>query len=96
MPAVVVLEEEVEVVRVAEQGALDGEFLDVGGAGELQRLGGLEVGGGGEVEVVAVGEEFQGLGGGRMRGGAEEDRVQAYNAGEAVFFVERLCYSSRF
>lgn len=52
----------------------------------MERLGRLELGGGGEVEVVAVGEEVQGFGRGGVGGGADEDGVQADDAREAVSF----------
>lgn len=60
----VVDEEEGEALDAAEEGALDGDLLDLGGARELELLGGRGVLGGGEVEVVAVDEDLEGARGG--------------------------------
>lgn len=72
----VVGQEEAQPLHLAEEGALDGYLLDLGGLGELERLHGLQVLGGGEVEVVAVDEEVAGPRGRVGRRGPEEDGVQ--------------------
>lgn len=80
--AKVVREEQRQALDLAEEGALDGDVLDVGGLGELEGLGGLGLLGRGEVEVVAVEEQTEGLGragGGR---GAQEEGVELYLGGK--------------
>lgn len=64
--AVVILDEKRQAADAVEEGALDGMFLELGGAGQGERLGRLGGGGGDivEVEVVAVEVDVEGLGGG--------------------------------
>lgn len=74
--AVIIFHEQRQAVRVAEQGALDGDFLDAGGSREMDGLCGGNIGCGGEVEVVVVNKQVEGLGRRGGVGGAEEEGVE--------------------
>lgn len=61
--AKVVGEEEHQTLDLAEQRPANGDFLEFARLGELEGLHGVELFGGGKVDVVAVDEEVQGFGG---------------------------------
>lgn len=70
--------------------AVQRHFENIGpgqGLRDLEGLGWGEVGGGCEVEVVAVFEELHGFRGGGRRGGPDENGVDFYLASEAVGVV---------
>lgn len=81
--AKVVGEEERQAAHGVEARAPHGEFLDLRGLAELKGLGRRGVVGRGEVDVVPVEEDVQGLGGRGGGGGAQEDGVEFYLGGEA-------------
>ena len=89
--APIVLEKQVQRSYRIEERAFDGDFLDVVALCELEYLGWWEIGGSAEVEVVAVDEEFEGLGCAGGGGGAEEDAVEADLGCEAI-----LCLAMAF
>lgn len=85
--AMIILDEQGEAVRVAKERSADGEVLDFVCARDCEGLGWSAVDGGGKVEVVGVAKEFEcGWAGGGV-GGAEEDGVEFYYAGESGWMV---------
>ena len=57
--AVVIFEEEVQVVHISERGSLDRQLLDVISSRDMERLSWGEIGGSREVEVIAVVVQLQ-------------------------------------
>ena len=57
--AIIVLDEQRQIVDVSKRSSLDGQFLYVVRARDLQSLGGRDIRGGGEVEIIAIVVDFQ-------------------------------------
>lgn len=72
---VIVFHKQRQVVRIPKLSPLHLQLLDIVGLRDGESLRRLEVGGGGEVEIVFVVVDFQGLGTAVGGGGADEDGV---------------------
>jgi hypothetical protein len=87
--AVVILEEQIDARGAVPFGAVERHFNHFVATGEGEGLRWWKVGGGGEVEGVAVSVEVDCLGGGGGVGGAEEEGEEFHGAGESEWILAR-------
>lgn len=80
----IILHEQGQIVRVPKQRPLDRQLLNLIRPGDVENLCRRQVRGAGEIEIIFIEEEFEGLWGRGRVGSAEEDGVKFEHTGEAI------------